>query len=279
VTTPRKLTIYGAVLAAVFAVSLIVGSAAAPTGLSNAEPPTEEHGGAMAGPMVRGLAAAEDDLRLVPTTDTIPAGRRTTYRFRIADGGGVRTRFDVEHTKRMHLIVVRRDFAGFQHLHPTMGHDGTWSTPLTIGRPGTYRVFADFSADEAKHTLATDLFVPGAFDPVPVPPVQRTADAGDGYSVELSGRPVAGDESALRFEVHRDGRRVAHLQPYLGALGHLVALRDGDLAYLHVHPDERSLSFDAEFPTPGTYRLFLQFRHGGEVRTAAFTVAIEEESR
>jgi cation transport ATPase len=83
----------------------------------------------------------------------------------------------------------------------------------------------------------------------------------------------------LQFVVHHDGRPVDDLQEYLGALGHLVALRDGDLAYLHVHPDADSLSFDAEFPTPGTYRLFLQFRHGGEVRTAAFTVAIEEESR
>ena len=27
------------------------------------------------------------------------------------------------------------------------------------------------------------------------------------------------------------------LQPYLAAYGHLVALRQGDLAYLHVHPD------------------------------------------
>ena len=43
-----------------------------------------------------------------------------------ARGGTVRG-FDVEHTKRMHLIVVRRDMTGFQHLHPTQGADGSWS--------------------------------------------------------------------------------------------------------------------------------------------------------
>jgi hypothetical protein len=179
----------------------------------------------------------------------------------------------------MHLIVVRRDFSGFQHLHPAMSAGGTWEIPLTLTEPGAYRVFADFVTEGKKLTLATDVFVPGDFQPRPLAPIARTADAGDGYTVELTGRPVAGEESRLDVVVRRNGRTVHDLQPYLGALGHLVALRDGDLAYLHVHPDEERLSFDAEFPTPGAYRLFLQFRHDGEVRTAAFTVNAPEESR
>ena len=49
----------------------------------------------------------------------LPRGRATELRFRIvgADGQPVRD-FEVEHEKRMHLIVVRRDGQGFQHLHP-----------------------------------------------------------------------------------------------------------------------------------------------------------------
>jgi hypothetical protein len=61
------------------------------------------------------------------------------------------------------------------------------------------------------------------------------------------------------------------VQQYLGARGHLVALRQGDLAFLHVHPDEDSLKFMATFPTAGAYRLFLQFKVDGRVHTAAFT--------
>jgi hypothetical protein len=95
----------------------------------------------------------------------------------------------------------------------------------------------------------------------------------------MTGTPVAGDESMLGFEVFLNDRVIADLPEYLGARGHLVALRDGDLAYLHVHADEERLSFEAEFPTPGAYRLFLQFRHDGEVRTAAFTVDVTEETR
>ena len=61
------------------------------------------------------------------------------------------------------------------------------------------------------------------------------------------------------------------MEDYLGAKGHLVALREGDLAFLHVHPDADRLGFMAEFPTAGAYRLFLQFKTGGRVHTAAFT--------
>ena len=82
----------------------------------------------------------------------------------------------------------------------------------------------------------------------------------------------AGAEAELRFTVTRDGEPVA-TEPYLGAGGHLVALREGDLAFLHVHPTD-GLGFMATFPSPGRYRLFLQFKHEGVVRTAAFTQAV-----
>jgi hypothetical protein len=64
---------------------------------------------------------------------------------------------------------------------------------------------------------------------------------------------------------------VDDLQPYLGAKGHLVALREGDLAYLHTHPVGRALRFGVAYPSAGRYRLFVQFRHQDAVHTAAFT--------
>jgi hypothetical protein len=229
--------------------------------------------------MVRGLASAEDGLRLVADIDVATAGVATPYTFHILGERGPVTDFDVTHTKRMHLIVLRRDMVGFVHDHPTMAADGTWATTLTLAQPGAYRVFADFVVDGDAHTLATDLFVPGDFQPEAIPAPAAVADAGDGYTVEIVGRPEAGEEATLSFVVRHDGQVVDDLQPYLGALGHLVALRDGDLAYLHVHADEDRLSFDAELPTPAVYRLFLQFRHGDAVHTAAFTVDAREDGR
>jgi hypothetical protein len=211
-------------------------------------------------------------------------GERSQLGFRIAgdDGAAVRD-FEVEHEKRMHLIVVRRDMRGFQHLHPTLGADGTWTTPIRLDDAGSYRVFADFKREGENVTLASDLAVDGPARWEPIPPAGDTARATGGYDVRVSGdRTSAGSESELRFEVSRGGRPV-EVEPYLGARGHLVALREGDLAYLHVHPVEgghgsgsaepahEAIAFATEFPTGGRYRLFLQFKHEGRVQTAAFT--------
>ncbi len=169
--------------------------------------------------------------------------------------------FDLEHTKRMHLIIVRRDLTGFQHLHPKMAADGTWSVPVTLQDAGAYRVFADFSVDETPHTLAGDLAVDGPVRSVALPAPAQRADV-DGLTVSASG---------LDFTVTRAGKPVA-LSDYLGAKGHLVALREGDLAFLHVHPDADRLRFEASFPTAGRYRLFLQFKTtDGRIHTVAFT--------
>jgi hypothetical protein len=275
VNAAGRLAVYGAALAGVFLVSTAAGAAFDPVGLSNAEP--ETHAGAMDdGDGLPGLAATADDLTLVTDSDTLTAGQPATYSFRVVDDDGVVTDFDVEQTKRMHLIVVRRDFVGFQHLHPEMAADGAWSTTMTLDQPGVYRVYADFIIDGDKHTLGADVFVAGAFEPVPLTPPSHTGDAGNGYTIELVGDVVAGAESELEFVVRHDGQVLDHLSDYLGAKGHLVALRDGDLAYLHVHPEEDRLLFETEFPTAGTYRLYLQFDHGGSVRTGELTVHAEE---
>lgn len=218
-----------------------------------------------------GLAVTEGGLTLVPVTRTVPLGGTTEYAFRIVDEDGETvTDFDVEHERRMHMIVVRRDLTGFRHLHPVMDPDGTWRVRMEVGEPGVHRVFADFSRDGASATLGVDLTVPGAASARPLPaPAPETA-AGP-YRVRLDG-----DGDALTFRVERDGRPVTDLQPYLGARGHLVALREGDLAFLHVHPlDDATagdaVSFRVEWPSAGRYRLFLQFRHRGRVVTAPFT--------
>jgi hypothetical protein len=228
----------------------------------------------MAADPIRGLAVSENGLTLdlLRRTAHPATGLRLAFRILGADGSPVRE-FDLEHTKRMHLIVVRRDLTGFQHLHPTLGANGTWTTPLTLPEAGTYRVFADFSVGDRPTTLADDLQVDGAVRSRPLPAPATTART-DGFRVRLvDGAVRAGEESPLSFEVTRNGRRV-RLQDYLGAKGHLVALRQGDLAFLHVHPDASSLRFEATFPNPGSYRLFLQFRVAGRVHTAPFTLEV-----
>jgi hypothetical protein len=236
----------------------------------------------MAGHDVRGLAVAEDGLRLVVDRDELRRGRTEPLRFRVVDDRGATVRdFAVEHEKRMHLNGARRDLTGFQHLHPELGDDGVWRTPVTLPDGGQYRVFADFKRDGENQTLAADLTVAGRDEMRTLPAPAITATTPTGYEVRLEGESAAGVESELTFTVSRDGEPV-EVQPYLGAGGHLVALREGDLAFLHVHPTGgaggSSIAFATEFPSEARYRLFLQFRHDGEVHTAAFTRVVDESA-
>ncbi|MFI9154697.1 hypothetical protein [Streptomyces sp. NPDC053367] len=229
-----------------------------------------------------GLQISEGGYTLDLQTTRVPAGEKTALRFAVrGEDGRPVTEYRREHEKELHLIVASRDLTTFRHLHPARAADGTWSTTAELPAAGTYRVFADFTpaAGGENLTLGADLAVSGPYAPEALPRTGATARV-DGYTVRLTGSLAPGADSDLTFEVTRDGRP-ARLQPYLGAYGHLVALRSGDLAYLHVHPHEEAhgsatsgpeVAFTAAAPSTGDYRLFLDFKADGKVRTAAFTV-------
>jgi hypothetical protein len=236
------------------------------------------------------LQVAQDGYRLVPLTSTLGDGGGE-FRFRIdgPDGRPV-THYRTEHTKQLHLIIVRRDLGGFRHLHPVLGADAVWSVPLTVGAPGPYRVFADFTpaARAEGLTLGVDVDAAGDYRPVALPAPARTVELDGGYTVTVEGDLRAGAASGIGLRIARGGVPLTDLEPYLGAAGHLVVLRQGDLAYLHVHAESAAggadgssaaagggtgpvVRFTAQVPSAGPYRLYLEFQHGGQVRTAAFT--------
>ncbi|MHC0429902.1 hypothetical protein ACX6XY_06915 [Streptomyces sp. O3] len=232
-----------------------------------------------------GLQISDGGYTLDLRSDRLAAGKKAELSLVIEDGGGrAVTAFKREHGKELHLIVASRDLTVYRHLHPVRADDGTWSVPVRLPEAGGYRVFADFTPDAkgaSGLTLGADLAVSGLYEPERLPAHNTTAKT-DGYEVTLNGDLRPGKASELKLNVSKDGDPVNDLQPYLGAYGHLVALRSGDLAYLHVHPNGApgdgetkpgpEVSFTATAPSAGAYRLFLDFRHEGEVRTAAFTV-------
>ena len=296
--TPLKLAAFGVGLVAVFGAAVGVGSALGPVGPAVAAPDADhdmaaevtagahddagQEGDAAALPA--GLTVSENGYTLDLAEGALPAGAATPVAFRVLgpDGGPV-TEYDVDHDVDLHLIAVRRDLTGFQHVDPELGADGVWRVPLALD-PGAWRLFADFVPSDLgeKLTLGADLAVPGEYAPAPMPAESTTAEV-DGFTVVLTGSLEPGRESELTLSVSRDGRPVTDLEPYLGAYGHLVVLRDGDLAYLHAHPLEEpdgaaaapgpDVRFATTAPSAGTYRLFLDFKHDGAVRTAAFTVS------
>ncbi|GIH66574.1 hypothetical protein [Microbispora siamensis] len=292
--TPARLGAYVLGLAVVFAGAFGVGGAVGATGPA---PAKNGHGGhATPSPAAQktehvpgGLQVSQNGYTLTPQTTTITPGTETEFRFTVngPDGRPV-TAYETEHEKKLHFIVVSRDATVFRHLHPELSGEGIWSVPLTLPDAGAYRVFADFAPQGGEGlTLGADLYAAGDYAPRPLPAPSRTVTV-DGYTVRLDGTLTPGAASRLTAEISRDGKPVTDLQPYLGAYGHLVALRVGDLAYLHVHPDGApgdgvtpagpGITFYAEVPSGGDYRLFLDFQHDGTVHTAAFTVRAEQPS-
>ncbi|MFV9454974.1 hypothetical protein ACNJ7E_16210 [Rhodococcus sp. NM-2] len=279
-------------LAAVFALALGAGAAFGPEDAAPADThdtsthgagPVSTAGAPVADQTPGGLMVTDSGYTLALDTAQVSAGADVPLRFRILGADGVPvTRYVDSHDKQLHLIAVRRDMVGFQHVHPVLDAAGTWSVPLDLTRAGAYRVFADFSPDGGDGlTLGADLQVAGAYDPQPLPPVAATTTV-DGYTVTLDGALTPGQASRVTLAVSRGGQPVTDLQPYLGAYGHLVALRAADLGYLHVHPDGHpgdgvtppgpGIDFSVTTPSAGDYRLFLDFQHDGVVRTAEFTL-------
>jgi hypothetical protein len=270
--------------------SSATGSSARPTATS----PASTGGSSMPGMNMNmeavpgdGLLTSYAGFRLQPLTASVPAGQASTYRFRILGADGVPvTRYQVEQTKLLHFYLVRSDITGFEHLHPTLGSDGTWSVTVTPAAAGSYRVYTQFDADPAGTVTSLVLSQPLSVTGTPsadqtLPAASSTASV-DGYDLSLSGTPKAGTTSPLSISFRRDGQPVTDLQPYLDTYAHLTAIHQGTLGFAHLHPSGAvdgdhggpTLHFMTDFAQAGDYRLFIQFQTGGVLHTAAVTLAV-----
>ena len=130
----------------------------------------------------------------------------------------------------------------------------------------------------------------------------------------LGPTPVTvGTAGILQFGLHDAYGRPVRVEPFLGMLGHTVVMRRDGRVFVHLHPggtqstasqlafalrnrgdttsDGRlrldsaamtmsaptsveQIGFPYAFPSPGEYRVWVQIRTGGRVRTAAFDVSV-----
>jgi len=202
-----------------------------------------------------GTISAIQGVTLELGTQTIAAGKSTDVTFTITRGGEVITDFVDAHTKKMHIVVVRDDLSGYQHLHPEMAADGTWTLPVKFATGGNYRIVADFKITEGaidvNYVLGTDVIVDGEqSSPVALPTPADRIEV-DGYVVSLSGTLSASEHGMLMVTVTKDGVPVT-FENWLGTGGHLVAMREGDLAYAHMHPQGHDHGAMATSPEPST---------------------------
>jgi len=279
-----KLGAYGLLLAAVLGAGAAVGAIAGPIDIGESTPHDAADGGHGADGSERddvaaadelpaaGLLVSQDGYTFRPEERTVGGGE-LAFTITGPDGSPVRS-YDVLHDRELHLIVASRDLQQYQHVHPEGDEHGRWTVDLDEMPAGAYRAFADFQASGAdQYTLGVDLSVPGP-TPELVPLAPRSTDSVGGFDVTLD-HDLDGTSTEVTVTVRRDGE-VVTTEPYLGAAGHLVALRDGDLAYLHVHPLDAEpggpVQFAVEVPSAGRYALFFDFKVDGAVRTARFVV-------
>jgi hypothetical protein len=226
----------------------------------------------------------------------VQASSSTAYSFKIIDDQGNTLKdFQMEHEKLLHLIVVRKDLNEFQHVHPTL--DATTGiftlSDLTFPSSGAYRIFADFTPISAQMDASgqpmnvvssEDMAVAGAYSPQPLGTTETTKTF-DGYMVTLTTDPKAplSGTVMLMFAISKNGKPVADLQDYLGALGHSVILKEKTLDYIHTHAIETpsskqngTITFHVEFPSAGNYKVFMQFQDQGKVTTTNFVVPITQ---
>ncbi|OBB24717.1 hypothetical protein A5792_29715 [Mycolicibacterium peregrinum] len=293
---PSRLGLYVAALVAIFGAGFAGARAFIPADASaswkrQTEATQMDHGalhnghnGSASSTEMPGLSIERSGYQIRDVSAPDVVGADGTLSFRLTGPGGVAlTEYDTAHDKDLHLIVVRTDGAEFRHVHPNNDGDGRWSMPWRWDAAGSYRVFADAVPTDlgSNVTLTSTTSVAGNLVPRPLPAESAVATVGD-FTVTLDGSLGVGASSTLTFTVTRAGRPVQTLEPYLGAYGHLVALRTGDLGYLHVHPMGEpgdgitqpgpDIEFMAAAPTDGTYLLYLDFKVDGRVHTAEFAV-------
>jgi hypothetical protein len=228
---------------------------------------------------------------------TVRAGEPAELRFRVlarqAPGIPVRE-FELVHEQLMHVMVVSRNLAYFQHVHPEFDPGtGTFTLKFTFPAGGQYRIFLDTAPKDAgSQILTASLNVPGpaASTPPPLTPTEplQTAAGGVAIDIQPSDRPLkARTDQTLAMTFTVGGAPATDIQPWLGAMAHLALINEDATTFVHTHPQEvippagqpkpHALHFYTRFPKPGLYKGWVQFERAGEVHTAPFVLRVAPE--
>jgi hypothetical protein len=235
-----------------------------------------------------GPSLAPHPVALTTTPAALRAGEPGTLHLRVTTPAGAPvSSYGVIHERRMHLFIVSFDLEDFAHVHPELGPDGDWVLPFTFPRPGTYRLLADFLPSGGSPQLVPLTFTTAGTAASVVAHPRLTVDSTStrhqsGVAVRLTTAAAltAGRSSVITFELSDEvsGQPIGDLEPYLGALGHLLAVSEDLVDAVHAHPlasaprlDGR-VSFAVRFPRAGRYRVWAQFQRRARVLTVPYSV-------
>lgn len=244
-------------------------------------------------------------VQITSDTSNIKPGQATKITYKIVnEKKEVLKDFAVAHEKLMHFILVRKDLQQFQHLHPDFNQQtGEFSINITFPTDGPYRLFPDFTPtpenpQKLPVTVTYDVNVGdlGKYKPQAVNTDTNSTKTVDGYTVYYDFPETIKAQTQIDYDlsVEKDNSYV-NLEQYLGAMGHGVIIKEGNLDFIHTHAGEMDMAgmdnmgtdsmgqmnhggepnvidFSTSFPEPGTYRIFTQFQVKGKVITTDYAV-------
>ena len=253
-----------------------------------------------------------DKYSLTMTTEpkNINTGEEVTLNFSLTNNETKQTIKDLEivHEKILHLIIVSKNLAYFDHIHPDMNVDGSLSVKTKFNKGGDYVLFADLTPKGEKKSQVFDIPLNVAGEPVvKIPLSSRNTFETEGFNTVMTTDPAdlsANKSTEIVVKITKNGKDVTNLKNYLGALGHMVVISEDASMYLHVHPMEAEekndghkheekkemedmkmdsdkitnggpyVVFHTNFPKPGIYKVFAQFNPGGKLITTNFVVNV-----
>ena len=215
-----------------------------------------------------------------PSQPTVGSTTKLEMKIQNADGTPIKS-FDILHEKLVHLIVVRDGLDEFAHLHPDVDGSGMMTTQFAFPKSGKYRLFADHQPQGKPAGLATgELNVSGSDDQaVALVPTASSEVAIGELSAHIEIRSGEHETNVQFRFIDGVGKPVSDLQPYLGAMGHLVIINEDGKEYVHSHPVSNAktapngaVEFTAHFPKPGIYKAWGQFQRNGTVFTVPYVL-------
>lgn len=228
---------------------------------------------------------AESALMVTTEPAAIKAQEPVSYTLMIHDAAGAMIKdFETVHEKKLHLIIVRDALDRFAHVHPEIDRAGNITGTFAFPAAGRYRLYADHKPIGGKQaTSIAEVNVAGTPPPRPelVPNTPGRVKAGQLEAEIVIGNAKAQAATRISFTLFDAvGKPIADLQPYLGAMGHLVVLSADGKQYVHSHPLQQkssggAVAFEAHFPAAGIYKGWGQFQRSGTVHDVPFVVRIE----
>lgn len=230
--------------------------------------------------------AGNFEMQFSSSPKTVEAGKHATLSFvpKNKDNASVAVPLEVQHEKKIHLIVVSEDLSWFNHIHPEYQADGSYTVDETFPNGGNYFLYADYKPSGGTHQLnKIDLEVKGKTVPAKIYTTIKNTAVSDVYTVTM--KPDDGkfiSNKAIHFDgvFTKNGKSfdVNQLQNYLGAKGHMVAINIDTKEYIHLHPEVEGviLHFHTTFKKAGTYRAWLQFMADGKLLTTDFLIKVEQ---